>query len=182
MKLYVVEPGSEWLTALVDASQGHEVLVLRITLVEMAAALARRSRLSGAQFDVAEVIDALEHDALDLYGVVEVTPSVCDLALWDARQHALRGYDCVQLAGAMQVNRARLLASLDQLTLVSADRELSNAAAAEGIPVSDPTSFWVGPAPGNSGSPGGRDSPSRAGRVSGPRPSGARLVSAASAT
>ena len=50
-----------------------------------------------------------------------------------ADTHALRGYDAVQLAAAMEV---RL--QVPALILVSADTELNSAATAEGMPVEDP--------------------------------------------
>jgi hypothetical protein len=50
-----------------------------------------------------------------------------------ADTHALRGYDAVQLAAALDV---RL--QVPMLTLVSADDELNAAATAEGLPVENP--------------------------------------------
>ncbi len=39
VKLYVVEPGTAWLTKLVDPADSNEIFVVRITPVEIAAAL-----------------------------------------------------------------------------------------------------------------------------------------------
>ena len=52
-----------------------------------------------------------------------------------ARRHALRGYDAVQLAAALEIH-----ATDPSLTLLSADAELNTAATAEGLSVEDPNS------------------------------------------
>jgi hypothetical protein len=54
-----------------------------------------------------------------------------------AETHALRGYDAVQLAAALNVNSACAAAGA-VFTLVSADGELNAAARAEGLAVEDP--------------------------------------------
>ena len=56
-----------------------------------------------------------------------------------AETHGLRGYDAVQLAAGVELNRLGKTAGLPPLTLVSADRQLNNAAATEGLLVEDPT-------------------------------------------
>jgi len=64
-----------------------------------------------------------------------------DLALEDAGRRGLRGYDCVQLAGALSIQRERFAAQLDPVVLVSADAELNAAARAEGLRVEDPNAI-----------------------------------------
>ncbi|MDQ2998301.1 MAG: type II toxin-antitoxin system VapC family toxin [Chloroflexota bacterium] len=56
VKRYLTEAGSDWLTALLNPSAGHTIIVTTITQVESAAALATRHR-SGA-------ITKIERDAL----------------------------------------------------------------------------------------------------------------------
>jgi hypothetical protein len=55
-----------------------------------------------------------------------------------AERHALRGYDAVQLAAALELQTVLTASGLPALTLVSADAELNAAAAAEGLTVEDP--------------------------------------------
>ena len=55
-----------------------------------------------------------------------------------ARKHKLRAYDAVQLAVALDVHRLQEAAGLGPVTLVSSDRDLNIAAAAEGLTVDDP--------------------------------------------
>jgi uncharacterized protein len=56
-----------------------------------------------------------------------------------AETHALRAYDAVQLAAAVEVN-AQCAALGVALTLISADAALNAAAMAEGLTVDDPNS------------------------------------------
>ena len=73
------------------------------------------------------------------YLVLELTPSLLADATRLARAHGLRAYDAVQLAAALEVNRIYQPAGHGPVTLISADRELNSAAAAEGLTVDDPT-------------------------------------------
>ena len=133
------EQGSVWVMSLLVPSAGNELFVVRITAVEVAAAIFRRVR--NAQLGRGEALNglsALRRDFSRVYRVVEVQPIVVDAALDVAARHRLRGYDCIQLAGAVLTQRVRTLAGLAPLTLVSADEELNSAAAAEGISVEDP--------------------------------------------
>ena len=55
-----------------------------------------------------------------------------------AERYALRGYDAVQLAAALDVNAYWLSLDMPGLILVSADSELNAAAMAEGLNADDP--------------------------------------------
>jgi hypothetical protein len=55
-----------------------------------------------------------------------------------AEQYALRGYDAVQLAAAVETQAYNLSVGLPVLTLISADAALNTAATAEGLAVDDP--------------------------------------------
>jgi uncharacterized protein len=54
--------------------------------------------------------------------------------------HALRAYDAVQLAVALEVNRSHQEDGFGPVTLISADQALNDAATAEGLAVDDPNS------------------------------------------
>ena len=58
-----------------------------------------------------------------------------------ATKHALRGYDAVQLAAALEANDERIANELSPLALISADDELNAAAKAEGLTVEDPNDY-----------------------------------------
>ena len=142
VKRYVAETGSTYLDALADLKTGNIVLLARITRVEVAAAFARR--LKGASLTTADAQNALalfQHDLTNNYFTVEITPVLLSEAMRLAMQHALRGYDAVQLAAALEANSERLSNSLPPLTLVSADMDLNNAAQVEGLNVENPNNY-----------------------------------------
>ena len=56
-----------------------------------------------------------------------------------ARKHRLRAYDAVQLTVALEVNKIHQMTGADPVTVLSSDRDLNTAAAAEGLTVDDPT-------------------------------------------
>lgn len=70
-----------------------------------------------------------------MYFRVAVTDAVIHSAMALARRYALRGYDAVQLATALEVKQ-----SMPSVILVSADVELNAAAMAENLAVEDPNS------------------------------------------
>lgn len=134
MKRYVQETGTVWVRALTASGTGNFFYLARITDVEVTAALARRRGQPG--LSVVQAVAALRQFRRDFgqdYRVVEITIALLQRAAQLADTHALRGYDAVQLAVALDVH------ARDQaLVLVSADAELNAAAPAEGLRVEDP--------------------------------------------
>jgi uncharacterized protein len=134
MKRYVQETGTVWVRALTASGTGNFFYLARITDVEVAAALARRRGQPG--LSVVQAVAAMRQFRRDFgqdYRVVEITIALLQRAAQLADTHALRGYDAVQLAVALDVH------ARDQaLVLVSADAELNAAATAEGLRVEDP--------------------------------------------
>jgi predicted nucleic acid-binding protein len=74
------------------------------------------------------VLAALRHDLRNECQIVEIIPTLIESAMSLAEGHAIRGYDAVQLAAALQVHAACLTAGTT-LTLVSSDSALNRAAA-----------------------------------------------------
>lgn len=137
VKVYVLEAGSQWVRDLLDPANHHDLA--RITHVEIGVAFYRR--VSGGSLglgDADALTDDLRRDIERTFRVIEVNGALVDLGIEVARKRALRGYDCVQLAAALMANRARQSAGLDELVLVTADKELLAAAEAEGMKVEDP--------------------------------------------
>jgi len=134
MKRYVQETGTVWVRALTASGTGNFFYLARITDVEVTAALARRRGQPG--LSVVQAVAALRQFRRDFgqdYRVVEITIALLQRAAQLADTQALRGYDAVQLAVALDVH------ARDQaLVLVSADAELNAAATAEGLRVEDP--------------------------------------------
>lgn len=134
VKRYVQETGTAWVQALALPTGGHSLFVARITLAETIAAITRRER--GGHISPADAATALadfQHDFARQYFIVEVSAAVVAQAATLARGHALRGYDAVQLAAALEVH-----SQAPTLTLISADADLNAAAHAEGLAVDDP--------------------------------------------
>jgi predicted nucleic acid-binding protein len=137
-KRYVLETGSAWLRGLLDPATGSETFIVRITAVELIAAITRRERGGSlTPMDATIARTTFRADLTAEYQVVEVTEAIAQRAMDLAEAHGLRGYDAVQLAAALGVNTLSGAAGLP-LTLISADAELNVAAVAEGLVVDDP--------------------------------------------
>ena len=139
LKFYVQETGSGWVRGLFDPSLQHRFVAATITAVEALAAITRRAR-SGTMtaVDAASACAAFRADLLTAYRLVEVTGDVLARAMGIAETHALRGYDAVQLAAALETNELLLSIGLPPITFVSADNDLNTVAAAEGLAVENP--------------------------------------------
>jgi uncharacterized protein len=139
VKRHVAEPGSMWVRTLTKVKAPAPIFIGRITAVEMFSAITRRQHgnsLSAAQ--AGAILGHFRRHLTQRYGVLELTPALLTNAMQLARTHRLRAYDAVQLAAALEVDRLRQAAGLGAVTLVSADRQLNAAAAAEGLSVEDP--------------------------------------------
>lgn len=139
VKRYAKEVGTAWVFSLVRPSAGNQLYLVRITGVELISALTRRERagrLSNAAVDKA--LGRFQREFANRHTTIEVSARLLDAAMKLTRTHALRGYDAVQLAGAVEVQRARTAAGASRLTLISADDSLNDAAVAEGLLVDNP--------------------------------------------
>jgi predicted nucleic acid-binding protein len=138
-KRYINEVGSIWLRSLLDPSTGAETYIVRTTAVELVAAVTRRER--GGSLSPADASAARSAIRLDLgseYIISDVTDALIRHAMALAETHALRGYDAIQLAAALELSLLRDAMGLPRPLLLSADAELLAAAAAEGLTVDDP--------------------------------------------
>jgi uncharacterized protein len=129
VKLYVEEAGSATVAARVD--QATAVTTVRVTYAEAWAAFARYRREGG--LTTAGLRQVLRH--LDTewgaYDVVEVRDPLVRRAGALAQRHALRGYDAIQLAAALEVRGAGA-----DLQFVSFDSRLNRAALRERLRLS----------------------------------------------
>jgi hypothetical protein len=141
VKRYAYETGSEWVLALTELTACHSLYIARITAVEVVSAVTRRQRGgSVSETDAATAMADFRHDLSHQYRVVEMTPTVITRAMQLAETHGLRGYDAVQLAAALIVQKMRETLGLSALELVSADRDLNDAALTEDLTVDNPNS------------------------------------------
>lgn len=138
-KRYIAETGSAWLRSLLDPSTGCSIYVVRVTAVEIIAAVTRRERGGTlTSTDATTARQAFRSDLATTYQVIEVTPALADRAMLLAEKHGLRGYDAIQLAAGLEVHVRYLATGLPVVTFVSSDTELNAAAMAEGLPIADP--------------------------------------------
>lgn len=134
VKRYVLEPGTACVQALTAPTAGNVHCVARITRPKTVAAITRRER--GGHITPVNAATALidfDQDFARQYLIVGMSDALIDRAADLARIHALRGYDAVQLAAALEV-----WAQIPALVLISSDGDLNAAAVAEGMPVEDP--------------------------------------------
>ena len=127
------------MTGLIEPAAGNLIYIARITGVETVAAIARKRKgnlLSTA--DASTALGTLRKEFAGLFLIVEVTTALLAAALDLAEKHALRGYDAVQLAAALEANEERAQASLPPLVLVTADNDLLVAGVAEGFITENP--------------------------------------------
>ena len=138
VKRYMAETGSAWLSA-ATAPKNNRVYVARITFVEVVSAVSRREK--GNHISAADADNArwqFEQDYLNEFQKVEISETLIIEAAILAKKYALRGYDAVQLAAALETEKERLAVGLPSLTLLSADTDLNAAAIAEGLTVDNP--------------------------------------------
>ena len=141
VKRYFREAGSAWVENLTDPRSGNRIFVAAITHVEVIAAIARKKKgLLLSATDAAAAIGRFENDLQTDLRVFDLTPNVITMAARLAEKHALRGYDAVQLAVALEINAARTARRLTGLMLISSDVELNTAAQSEQLLTDDPNS------------------------------------------
>lgn len=148
VKRYVAEAGSSWVQAITDPGAGHRIHIAQITGVEVVAAITRRV-LAGhtSKTDAGTAMANFRHDYVHQYNPLDITEPIIDSAMALAEAHALRAYDAVQLAVAVELN-VRINAQNTALgipasaapgmTVVSSDSDLNSAAAVERLIVDDP--------------------------------------------
>lgn len=139
VKRYIAETGSAWLRATIAPQAGNYVFVARITFVEVISAITRRERgkhISATDAKIAKT--QFETDYSSEFFNVEISETLILEAARLAEKHALRGYDAVQLAAALETEKERIALGLPPLILLSADTDLNDAATAEGLTVDNP--------------------------------------------
>ncbi|HST19986.1 MAG TPA: type II toxin-antitoxin system VapC family toxin [Blastocatellia bacterium] len=139
VKRYVSEVGTVWVANITDIATGNRIHIVRITGVEVISAITRRAR--GKSISIASAAAAIalfQHDFFSNYVATEVTSSLVGVAMRLAERYALRGYDAIQLAAALDVDAYWVSLGMPGLMLVSADSDLNAAAMAEGLNIDDP--------------------------------------------
>lgn len=141
VKCYVVgEVGSAWVQNLTDRRVGNLLLLSQLALVEVAAALARKEREREITPEERRrylglfVWDCRRHQYHLLPNAETILRQAADLTY----RRALRAYDAIHLATALQANQLIRNAGAIPLTFVSADSRLCAAGQDEGLMVDNP--------------------------------------------
>jgi uncharacterized protein len=139
VKRYSNETGTTWVRSLVDPTTGNQIFLARITRVEVVSAITRKNRGGGmSAIDASAAIARLRLHLTNEYATINISSTVIDSAMALAETHALRGYDAVQLAAALELRADCLAIGIPAPTLISADVDLNTAAIAEGLAADDP--------------------------------------------
>jgi hypothetical protein len=142
VKRYAQETGTLWVRNLTNPTLNHDIYTVRITGVEMIAALFRKVNTNQiSQHDADLFARDFRLDWQQQYQIIEVTVNVSELAMNLAEKHGLRGYDSVHLAAALVVQDMRQTMNLQPITFVSADQEQNQAAINEGLFVENPNHY-----------------------------------------
>ena len=139
VKRYVVETGSAWIQTITSPHAGNQLIIARLTWVEVLSAFARRQR--EGSFTPADTVNALSSFRYDLdhqYRVVELSRALIEAAGQLVGKHPLRAADAVQLAAALQVLPAFAAAKTVSCAFLSGDDRLTSAAAAENLKAENP--------------------------------------------
>lgn len=139
VKRYASETGTAWVFRLVRPATANRLYLTRITGAEVVSALTRRERagrLGGRA--TTKALARFEREFANRYAAIEVSAKLVSGAMKLARTYALRGYDAVQLAAALEVHHPRSAAEAGALILICADDALNAAAVAEGLAVDNP--------------------------------------------
>ncbi len=134
VKQYIPEQGTDWVRR---AATIYDITIAEITLLEVAAALAKRARMGDLDPETYEdLLEVFLQDA-EGYWVISATRDTVNPAIDLTRHHPLRAYDALQLATALHLADALAEEGL-ALTFVSADAQLCVAAEQEGLTTVNP--------------------------------------------
>ena len=136
MKLYIREPGTERLLRLTASSLSHQFAILALAKVEFSSAVRRRARvgdLDGAS--ASQLMESFKVHQQTRFLTQGVNDLVLDSACQLIDQYPLRAYDAIQLAGCLALKSVASEAPV----FACADRQLLEAAEAEGLIWLDPT-------------------------------------------
>lgn len=142
VKRYSTEKGSKFIIKLVQPSVGNRLYSVKITEVEVCAALTRKRKgLTMTATGATKSISRFRRNFAARFVKSDVSDLILNEAIRLTDLHTLRGYDAVQLAAALQANSERVSQGLLPLVFVSADAELNTAAQAEGLVVENPNNY-----------------------------------------
>ena len=139
VKRYVSETGTNWILSLHKPSAQNVIYVAQITGIEVVSAISRRlrgNRLTQKAADKA--IFRFKRDFANKLRIIRLNDQIIAEAMQLSESHFLRGYDSVQLAIALELEKRFASQKFTSITFVSADNNLNSAAIAESLAVDNP--------------------------------------------
>lgn len=144
VKRYVEETGTDRIVELTRPEAGHRIYLGRIAGAEVVSALTRLKQAGHlSEEDGKNAIEQFRQDFSKQYQIIEITSELIERAMSLAEKHALRGYDAVQLATAVEVQKVCKTLNMSGPIMVSSDEALNEAAKKENIVVEDPNILVV---------------------------------------
>lgn len=146
VKLYIFERGSHWVRRLIESPQEFppSVISSKLSVVETASAFFKRQRQGVISNSLKQrLVSRFLYDTQHRYLLTAPNDDVLTMAIDLLQRHPLRAYDAVQLATALVINQQiRITWRHDtDLTFVSADNLLCQAAQAEGLVAENPNTY-----------------------------------------
>ncbi|MDQ3714185.1 MAG: type II toxin-antitoxin system VapC family toxin [Acidobacteriota bacterium] len=142
VKRYSTEKGSKFIIKLMQPSAGNRLYAVKITEVEICAALTRKRKgLTMTAVGATKSISRFRRNFAARFVKSDASDSILNEAIRLTDLYTLRGYDAVQLAAALEANTERVSRGLSPLVFVSADAELNIAAQSEGLAVENPNNY-----------------------------------------
>ncbi len=139
VKKYVAESGTSWVLSLFKPSADNVIYIGQITGVEVVSAICRRFRGGNLTQEAKQKsISRFRRDFQNRLRILRLKDTVVLDAMRLSETHGLRGYDAVQLAVALELERRLDSNSLPSISFVSADDNLNQAAKTEGLFVENP--------------------------------------------
>lgn len=113
VKLHINETGTSWTKAIADPTTGNRLYIALIAGVEVVSAIVRRQRAGAINAsDASTALSDFRRDFASQYVIIEMDAAFISQAMALAERHALRGYDAVQLAAALQAHQQQLTSGL----------------------------------------------------------------------
>jgi predicted nucleic acid-binding protein len=135
IKRYLSETGSPVVNQLI-VDENNDLIIASVTMVEAFAGITRRIRRGDLIYgDLDAVLSVAQHEFNEKFIVLGTTIMIIHRAMNLARSRALRGYDAIQLAAALEFQSN---IGQETITFVCADDELNRAAADEGLVILNP--------------------------------------------
>lgn len=139
VKRYVSEVGTAWILNLHKPFAQNIIYVAQITGVEVVSAISRRLRGNKlTQKSADKAIFRFKKDFADKLRIIRLSDQIISEAMRLSETYFLRGYDSVQLAIALELEKRFSAQKFTSNTFVSADNALNSAANAEGSAVDNP--------------------------------------------